>query len=326
LKIIVYNARSDEMEFIRKFEKEYGAEIVLSKDTPGLDTASQAKGCDCMSVITTPFPEEVLRAYRDAGIRFISTRTIGYDHIDLAAAEKLGVHVANVSYSTASVGDYTVMMMLAAVRRLKVILDRAVGQDFSLKATRGLEMHNLTIGIVGSGKIGTAVLQRLSGFGCRLLAYDLYPNDRAAKFAEYVPLDTLLRESDILDLHMPATQENFHFVNRETLARMKDGVVIVNTARGSLIDTEAFFEAVESGKIGAAALDVVENETGICYSDHKGEPLSNRELAVLKSYPNVLVTPHMAFYTDQAVSDMVENSIKSCVLFLQGKENPWQVV
>lgn len=326
MKIIVYNARTDEMEFIRKFEKKYGAEIVLSKDTPGLDTASQAKGCDCMSVITTPFPEEVLRAYRDAGIRFISTRTIGYDHIDLAAAEKLGLHVANVTYSTASVADYTVMMMLAAVRRLKVILDRGVGQDFSLKATQGLEMHNLTVGIVGSGKIGTAVLQRLSGFGCRLLAYDLYPNDQAAKFAEYVSLDTLLSESDILDLHMPATQENFHFVNKETLARMKDGVVIVNTARGSLIDTEAFFDAVESGKIGAAALDVVENEAGICYTDHKGEPLSNRELAVLKSYPNVLVTPHMAFYTDQAVSDMVENSIKSCVLFLQGKENPWQVV
>ena len=326
MKIIVYNARTDEMEFIRKFEKKYGAEIVLSKDAPGLDTASQAKGCDCMSVITTPFPEEVLRAYRDAGIRFISTRTIGYDHIDLAAAEKLGLHVANVTYSTASVADYTVMMLLAAVRRLKVILDRGVGQDFSLKATQGLEMHNLTVGIVGSGKIGTAVLQRLSGFGCRLLAYDLYPNDQAAKFAEYVSLDTLLRESDILDLHMPATQENFHFVNQETLARMKDGVVIVNTARGSLIDTEAFFDAVESGKIGAAALDVVENEAGICYSDHKGEPLCNRELAVLKSYPNVLVTPHMAFYTDQAVSDMVENSIKSCVLFLQGKENPWQVV
>ena len=326
MKIIVYNARSDEMKFLHTFGEKYGAELVLSKESPDLEAVSLAKGCDCMSVITTPFPEEILRAYRDAGIRFISTRTIGYDHIDLKAAEQLGLHVANVSYSTASVADYTVMMMLAAVRRLKVILERSAGQDFSLRAVQGLEMHNLTIGVVGSGKIGTAVLQRLSGFGCRLLAYDLYPNDRAAQFAEYVPLDTLLQESDVLDLHMPATEDNFHFVNKKTLARMKDGVVIVNTARGSLIDTEAFFDAVEAGKIGAAALDVVENETGLYYNDLKGEILSNRELAVLKSYPNVLVTPHMAFYTDQAVSDMVENSIKSCVLFLQGKENPWQVV
>lgn len=326
MKIIVYNARPDEMKFLHTFGEKYGVELVLSKGNPDLDAVPLAKGCDCMSVITTPFPEEILNAYRDAGIRFISTRSIGYDHFDLKAAEKLGLHVGNVSYSPASVADYTVMMMLAAVRRLKVILERSGGQDFSLRAVQGREMHNLTVGVVGTGRIGTAVLQRLSGFGCRLLAYDLYPNDRASKFAEYVPLNQMLVESDVLDLHMPATQENFHFVNRESLARMKDGVIIINTARGSLIDTEAFLDAVEAGKIGAAALDVVENETGLYYNDFKGEPIPNRELAVLKSYPNVLVTPHTAFYTDQAVSDMVENSIKSCVLFLQGKENPWQVV
>lgn len=326
MKITVYNYRADEVEFLEKFREKYQVELTLCKAPPTEEDAELVRGGACMSMITTPMTRELLQKFRSEGIRFISTRSIGYDHIDVKAARELGVRIGNVTYSPGSVADYTVMLILMAIRKIKPILGRSAQQDYSLAGVRGMELHNLTVGVVGTGRIGTAVLQRLSGFGCPLLAYDLYPNENAAKLARYVPLETLLGSCDLIDLHMPATKDNYHFINRETLSRMKDGVYLVNTARGSLIDTDDFICAVESGKIGGAALDVVEHETGLYYNDLKCRILTNRELALLRSYPNVTVTPHTAFYTDQAVSDMVEHSLLSCILFTQGKENPWQVV
>ena len=326
MKITIYNCRSDEAEYLKEFREKYGVELFSTEESPTAETVGLAEGCQCISIITTPMDETLLKRYHDAGVRYVSTRSIGYDHIDLKAAARLGMHVGNVSYSPESVADYTVMMMLMAIRRIKAILLRGVNQDYSLRGVMGLEMHNLTVGVIGTGRIGTAVLRNLTGFGCRLLAYDLHQNETARKIAEYVSLQELLRQSDLITMHMPATKENFHLICSETLAQMKDGVILINTARGSLIDTEEFLDAVESGKIGAAALDVVEDETGLYYNDLKDRILHNRGLAVLRSYPNVLVTQHMAFYTDQAVKDMVENSLKSCILFAGGEKNPWLVV
>lgn len=326
MKITIYNCRADEAAYLAEFREKYGVELTGTKESPTSATVGLVEGCECISIITTPMTEELLRAYREAGVRYISTRSIGYDHIDLKAAERAGVHIGNVSYSPDSVADYTVMLILAATRRLKTILGKGSVQDFSLRGVKGREMHNLTVGVIGTGRIGRTVLRDLSGFGCRLLAHDLYENDAVRKIAEYVPLPELLRRSDVISLHMPATAENFHLIGRDAIAQMKDGVFLVNTARGSLIDTGALLDAVESGRIGGAALDVVENETGLYYNDLSTNVLPNRELAVLKSYPNVLVTPHFAFYTDQAVKDMVENSVKSCTLFARGEENPWQVI
>lgn len=327
MKITVYTCRPDEAAYLDEFRKKYGVELISTPEPPTAENVGLAKGDECISILTQiPMSEEVLKIYHDAGVRFISTRSIGYDHIDLNVAQKLGMHVGNVSYSPNSVADYTVMMMLMALRKVKTILLRSANQDFTLRGVKGLEMHNLTVGVIGTGRIGRTVLQNLTGFGCRMLAYDLYPNDSVREIAEYVSLEELLQQSDIITLHMPATKENFHMINRDTLSQMKDGVILVNTARGSLIDTEDFIEAVESGKVGGAALDVIENETSLYYSDHKGEVLQNRYLAILKAFPNVLVMPHMAFYTDQAVKDMVENSIKSCILFARKEENPWQII
>ncbi len=326
MKLMAYNYRPDELPLFRRYAEKYGVELKLCADAPGPDNVEGAKGFDCISMITTPMGKELMERFLAAGVRFISTRSIGYDHIDLKAAKALGMHVGNVSYAPDGVADYTVMLILTATRRLKAISLRAAAQDFSLQGVQGRELHNLTVGVIGTGRIGRTVIRRLAAFGGRLLAYDLFRNDEMAKLAEYVPLERLLAESDVITMHMPATKENYHLINRESLARMKDGVLLVNTARGSLIDTDALIAAVESGKVSGAALDVVENETGLYYNNLKNEILSNRELAVLKSFPNVIVTPHTAFYTDQAVSDMVEHSIESCALFAQNKENPWQIV
>jgi D-lactate dehydrogenase len=230
-----------------------------------------------------------------------------------------------VSYSPDTVANYAVMMMLMAVRKVKAISRLAQAQDFSLYGVQGREMRNLTIGVAGTGRIGKRVVEMLSGFGSTILAFDKYENPAVKNLVSYVPWDEFLARCDLITLHMPAAADNFRIINAQTLSQMKDGVYLVNTARGSLIDTEALIDAVESGKVGGAALDVVEDEGGMFYNNLRGEVLTNRNMAILKSYPNVILTPHTAFYTDQAVSDMVENSLRSCLLFQKGEQNPWEV-
>lgn len=326
MKMIAYNCRPDELECFREFAAKYGVDLKLTREVPSPENADMAKGCACMSVLTSPMPRSLLQKYRDEGVRFLSTRSIGYDHIDVKAAKEIGMHVGNASYAPDSVADYTVMMILMATRKIKAIALRSAAQDFTLAGVQGVVLHKLTVGVIGTGHIGRLVAKRLSAFGCRIIAHDLFENDQARQYAEYVPLDCLYAESDVITLHMPATKENHHMIGKDAFAAMKDGVFLVNTARGSLIDTQALADAVESGKVAGAALDVVEDEAGIYYNDMRNRTLKNRWLAVLKSYPNVIVTPHTAFYTDQAVSDMVEHSIESCVLFSRGQENTWQVV
>ena len=326
MKLIAYDCRSDELGYFKKFAQKYDVDLVLSKEDPKPENVAAAKGCPCISIITTPMTRELLRQYYDAGVRFISTRSIGYDHIDMKAAREIGMHVGNVSYTPNSVADYAVMLALMVTRKVKAIVRRSEAQDFSLSGVQGVELHNMTVGVVGTGRIGRLVAERFAAFGCRVVAHDLFESKELKNIAEYMPLSRLFAESDLITLHMPATKENHHLINAETIASMKDGVFLVNTARGSLIDTEAFLDGVESGKIGGAALDVIENETGLYYCNLKNEILTNRERAVLKSYPNVIVMPHTAFYTDQAVSDMVEHSIESCLLFTQGGKNPWEII
>ena len=326
MKILAYSHRNDETEFFKEFSEKYNVEVVLTEKAPNMETAELAKGFDCISIITTIVNSELVNKFHELGVKFISTRTIGYDHIDLNEAEKLGIHVGNATYSPNSVADYTIMMMLMATRKMKLIMERSNAQDYSLVGVQGKELPNLTIGVIGTGKIGRTVIKHLSGFGCKILAHDIYEQDEVKSYSEYVDLDYLFKNSDIITLHMPATEENYHMINKSSLSKMKDGVFIINTARGSLINTDDFIEAIERGKVGGAALDVIEHEPGLYYNDLKGQILSNRDLAVLKSFPNVIVTPHTAFYTDQAVSDMVENSIKSCILFNEDKNNPWMVI
>lgn len=326
MKILAYSHRKDETEYFKKFSQKYNVEIELTDAAPDMNSADLSKGVDYISIITTPINKELLNKFKDNGVKFISTRTIGYDHIDLDSAQKLGIHIGNATYSPGSVADYTIMMMLMAIRKMKLIMERSSCQDYSLSMVQGKELPNMTVGVIGTGRIGETVIKHLSGFGCRIIAHDIFEKETVKKYAEYKDLDYLLKNSDIITLHMPATDENYHLINKNSIERMKDNVFIINTSRGSLINTYDFIDAVEKGKIAGAALDVIEHESGLYYNDLKGEILNNRDLAILKSFPNIIVTPHTAFYTDQAVSDMVENSIKSIILFDEKKENPWQVL
>ncbi len=327
MKIFVYNYREfDEAEYFQKFAKEYGVELGICTDAPTLENAHLAEGYEYVSIITSRIDADLMKQFHELGVKMISTRTIGYDHVDLDAARKYGIHVSNVSYSPECVADYTVMLMLMSIRKMKRIMQRAEINDFSLPGIQGREMPNFTVGVLGTGKIGRSVIRDLSGFGCRIYAYDKYENESVKEHAQYADLDTIFRECDMITLHMPLGEENFHLLDENAFAKMKDGVVIINTARGGLIDTKALISALESGKVGAAGLDVIEDEFGMYYYDLKSDMLSKRDLYILRGFPNVVVTPHMAFYTDQAVSDMVKHSIESCMFRAEGKEDPWEVL
>jgi D-specific alpha-keto acid dehydrogenase len=274
-----------------------------------------AFGNRCISVgHKTRVTNSTLLALSRAGVTYISTRSIGYNHIDMKHAESVGISVENVAYSPDSVADYTLMLMLMAVRNAKSIIRRADVHDYRLNDVRGKELRDLTIGVIGTGRIGGAVMDRLRGFGCRILAYDSRPETAA----DYVPLDELLELSDIVTLHTPLNADTHHLLNRRRIEQMKRGALIINTGRGSLLDTEALVPALESGRLGGAALDVLEGEEGIFYADCRNKPIGNTPLSRLQKLPNVLVSPHTAYYTDHALSDTVENSIINCLRFESG--------
>lgn len=326
MKVTVYNCREfDEKALFLRYGRELNIELALCPDAPDMENLALAKGSECVDIITSKMTRRLLTGLKENGVRYLTTRTIGYDHIDIEAARELGITVANAPYGPHGVADYTVMLILMSIRKMKRIIERTNIQDYSLKGIQGRELKDLTVGVIGTGRIGKTVIRSLSGFGCRIIVYDLYENEEVKKDAAYVPLEEIWRQADVITLHAPLTEDNYHMIDKETLDRMKDGVVIINTARGGLIDSKALIDGIESGKIGAAGLDVVENEFGLYYYDRKSDILNNRELAILRGFPNVTVTHHMAFYTDDCVETVVRDSLLGCRLFVEGKDNPWEV-
>ena len=321
MKVMAFNARPDERAFFDHFSQSLDMDLTLQKDTLTLDNVALTRGYDGISC-TCDLPAPILEKMAENGVRYVALRTIGYDNVDLKAAERLGIRVSHAGYSPYAVSNYTVMLMLMCIRKAGYIMFRSHTADYSLGASgaaRGMEMQNLTVGVIGTGRIGKAVIHNLSGFGCRLLAYDLYPNDEVKKIAEYVPLETLLAESDVITLHTNATEENHHLIDTKAIERMKPGVTIINTARGKLIDSDALIAGLESGKIGAAGLDVLENENGLYYYNRMGDVIPNPELAALRSMPNVILTDHTAFYTHEDVESMVRGVLESAAAFEKGQ-------
>jgi len=310
--ITIYGCEQDEAALFREMAPRLGivptiAEAAVSEGNIGL-----ALGNRCISIgHKTQVANATLLALSEAGVTYISTRSVGYNHIDVNYAESVGISVETVAYSPDSVADYTLMLMLMAVRHAKSVIRRGEVHDYRLNDVRGKELRDLTIGVIGTGRIGAAVMDRLRGFGCRMLAHDKRP--RAA--AEYLPLDELLQQSDVVTLHTPLNAETHHLLDRRRIEQMKHGAFIINTGRGPLLDTEALVPALESGKVGGAALDVLEGEEGIFYADCRSKPLEGTPLLRLQGLPNVIISPHTAYYTDHALRDTVENSITNCLKF-----------
>ena len=310
--ITAYGCGQDEAVLFRALAPGFGVTATITAAAASEANAELASGNRCISVgHKTRITDATLLALSRVGVRYISTRSIGFNHIDVAYAETVGISVGNVTYSPDGVADYTLMLMLMAVRDARSIISRADARDFRLNDVRGRDLRDLTVGVIGTGRIGTAVINRLRGFGCRILAYDSHPRSDA----DYVPLDDLLRRSDIVTLHTPLNADTHHLLNRHRIEWMKHGAVIVNTGRGSLLDTEALLHALESGELGGAALDVLEGEEGIFYADCSETLIESELLSRLQKLPNVLVSPHTAYYTERALRDTVEDSIMNCLKF-----------
>ena len=289
---------------------------------PSPENAHLCRGYDAISTTVTPFDRVLLSALAENGIRSILCRSIGVDHVDLAAARELGLHVAHVSYPPESVADYAILLMLMCLRRMRPTLERAAVQDYSLKGKIGRDLCECTVGIVGTGRIGRTVARHLAGFGCRLIAYDPNEDESLKGLVTYMPLPQLLAESDILTLHIPATPETSHLLDADAFARMKPGAILINTARGTLVNTEALLASLEAGHLSGAGLDVMEHEAGLYYQNRMGDLLCNPQMDRLRAAPNVVLTPHTAFYTERVVSAMAEQVV-SCLRDIEaGKDNP----
>jgi len=313
--VTVFGCGPHEAALFRDLSPRVGVTATITDEPVTADNLGLAAGNRCISVshkarIDVP----LLLALREVGVEYVSTRSIGDNHIDVAYAESIGITVGTVAYSPDSVADYTLMLILMALRHATSVVRRADLHDYRLHESPGRELRDLTVGVVGTGRIGAAVIDRLHGFGSRVVAHDL----RATTSAEYVTFDELLRVSDVVTLHTPLTPATHHLLDARRLEQVKPGAVIVNTGRGPLLDNTALATALESGRLGGAALDVVEGEEGVFYADCRARPLASTPLARLQELPTVLISPHTAYFTDHALADAVEDSLTHCLTYESG--------
>jgi len=287
-------------------------------------TASLAAGAPAVcAFVNDTLDEATLRHLASGGTKMIALRSAGFNNVDLAAARTLGLTVARVpAYSPHSVAEHAVALILTLNRKIHRAYIRVRDGNFSLDGLLGFDLHTRTAGVVGTGKIGAIVAKILSGFGCRILAYDIAQNPECVALgARYVTLDELWAQSDIVTLHAPLTSKTRYMIDAATIAKMKPGVMIVNTSRGALVDTFALIEGLKSGKVGYVGLDVYEEEEQLFFQDLSSHVITDDVFARLLTFPNVLVTAHQAFFTSEALTVISETTLRNVTAFERGERS-----
>jgi D-lactate dehydrogenase len=325
VKIIAYGVLHDERPLLRAaFDRRFGDRHELRCLEPFLDrdTAPTAAGHRIvLSSVNDILDAEVLRSLSKAGVGMIAQRATGYNNIDLAAARELGLTVARVSsYSPYSVAEFAWALALAVGRRVVRAAHRTREFDFRLDGLLGRDLHGRTVGVVGTGKIGTAFTRIAHGFGMRLLGWDVAENPECLALGmEYVPRERLFAESDLVSLHVPLVTDTHHLVDASMLALMKDDSVLVNSSRGGLVDTDALLATLRSGRLAGVGLDVYEEEAGVFFLDKSLEVMTDERLARLMTFPNVLVTSHQAYFTRDAVGQIAETTARNVEDHIAGR-------
>ena len=265
---------------------------------------------------------EVIEVLASRGVKIVALRCAGFNNVDLDAAREFGISVCRVpAYSPEAVAEHAMAMLLTLNRKTHKAYNRVREQNFSLNGLLGFNLHGKTIGVVGTGTIGKAFCRVAKGFGCKLLAFDIYEDEQLKEMGvSYVDLDTLYRSSDIISLHCPLTPENKHMINNTSIQQMKDGVVVLNTSRGALIDTSAVIDALKTRKIGGLALDVYEQEEKLFFKDLSGTIIEDDTIQRLMSFPNVLVTAHQAFFTEEALTQIAATTLRNIEELLSGQK------
>ena len=329
MKITFFDTHHFEQSTLMAANEPYQYELKFLEMRLTNETAALAAGSPCVcSFANDRVDEACLTILKNGGTTLLALRCAGFNHVDLRAAKKLGVAVVRVpEYSPFAVAEHALALMLVLNRKLHKAYNRVRELNFSLDGLVGFDMHGKTVGIIGTGRIGTALAHIVHGFGCSILACDQQPSKALSAncAVKYVPLNELLEQSDIISLHVPLTDATHHLINEKTLSLMRRGVMLINTSRGGLVETSALIGALKTGHIGAAGLDVYEEENGIFFLDHSLDLLQDDVLARLLTFPNVLVTSHQGFLTTEALTNIASVTFKNVTDFKLGQSLTNQV-
>ena len=314
MKVAVFGTKSYDREFLEAVNKSYNHELVFFEPQLNNKTSVLASGFKGVCVFVNDIlDEEILKAVKQGGTELVALRCAGFNNVDLAAAAGLGITVVRVpSYSPQAVAEHTLALILSLIRKTHRAYSRVRDGNFSLEGLLGYNLHGKTVGIIGTGKIGTVLAKIIQGFGCRILAYDPYPSKECkALGVNYTSLHNLFGESDIISLHCPLTPDTRHLIDTNALKEMKPGVVLINTSRGAVIDTMAVIKALKSGRIGYLGLDVYEEEGDLFFEDLSNEVIQDDVFARLLTFPNVLITGHQGFFTHEALEAIADTTLSN---------------
>lgn len=314
IKVAFFDTKEYDKILFDEYNEKYGYEITYLESKLNKETAPLARGFDVVCIfVNDVVDKKVIKILKECGVKLIALRCAGFNNVDIKNMDK-DIKVVRVpAYSPYAVAEHAVALLLSINRKIYKAYQRTKKYNFTLNGLLGFDIHGKTIGIIGTGKIGKVFAQIMKGFGTRVIAYDVYHDDNAAKEIgfEYVSLEELLKESDIISLHCPLTDETNKIINKDTVAMMKDGVYIINTSRGKLIDTDALIERLEQGKIGGVGLDVYEDEEEFFMNDMSNSYIRDKDLSTLLSMPNVVITSHQAFFTSEALNKIASDTCQN---------------
>jgi D-lactate dehydrogenase len=328
MEISFFSSHSYDEKFFNEANKKYSYKIHYYKTELNIDTVALAQKAAAVCVfVDDDLSSEVIQALGSMGCKLIALRCAGFNNVDLKAAQTEGLKVVHVpAYSPHSVAQHTAALILALNRKIYKAYNRVRDGNFALKGLLGFDLQLKTVGIIGTGKIGFEVAKIMLGFGCKVIAYDKFTNEHLESLGvKYLSRDEVLRESDILTLHCPLTPESKHLISYDSLETLKDGVMLINTSRGGLVNTQAVVEGLKSGKIGHLGLDVYEQETALFFHDRSSEVITDDTFQRLLTFPNVLITGHQAFFTEEALTCIAETTLSNIAAIISGEGQVYEI-
>lgn len=324
MKILFYDTKNyDKNSFEKELVRHPGIEIDYLKTDLVPRTAALAEGFDAVcAFVSSDISADTLRTLHEKKVGLVLMRCAGFNNVDMDVAKELGIRVMRVpGYSPEAVAEHAMALALACNRRLYKAYNKVRENDFSLSGLMGFNFYQKTAGIIGTGKIGAAMCRICRGFGMKVIAYDVYQNASLKDFVEYVSLEELLAESDLISLHCPLMDNTYHMINIDTIKQMKDGVILVNTSRGALVKTNDLIEGIRMHKFAGVGLDVYEEETNNVFEDRSDEILEHSTTARLLSFPNVMITSHQGFFTEEALGAIAETTLQNAEDYTAGKSS-----
>jgi D-lactate dehydrogenase len=321
MRIAVFSSKPYDRQSFAEAAGEHPHELIFLEPRLTPETAPLAAGFPAVcAFVNDRLDAQVLEQLAAGGTRLIALRSAGFNHVDVPTARRLGITVTRVpAYSPYAVAEHAVAIILSLNRRLHRAYARVREGNFALEGLLGFDMHGRTVGVVGTGKIGTVFARIMAGFGCRLIGFDPHPSDQCVQLGmRYAALEEVLAESDIIALHAPLTPATHHLIDADAIARMKDGVMLINTSRGALVDTRAVIEGLKSGRIGALGLDVYEEEENLFFEDLSDRVIADDVFSRLLTFPNVLITGHQGFFTEEALRNIAATTLGNVTAFETG--------